>query len=167
MHHRNRARHVTAMIAALGIMVEPLATLRVLASSQTQPPSQTTTTTGKATASATPAAPTATPVDGGWPRLYDLPSGGSILVYQPQVASWDNQSHLVAFSVVSLRNKAGDKPALGTIKLEANTKVAVADRLVSFHDMKIAEANFQTLPKEQVREVVGVIVEAIPVDERV
>ena len=173
MRRRNRARRVTAMIAALGIMAQPLAAPGVFASSQTQPPSQTAPATGKTpptaktTASAAPVAPTTTPVDGGWPRLYDLPSGGSILVYQPQVASWENHSRLVAFSVVSLSTKAGVKPVLGTVKLEANTKVAVADRLVSFQDMGIAEANFQTLPKEQVREVVGVIVKAIPVDERV
>ena len=37
------------------------------------------------------AAAAAPPVDGGWPRMYDLPSGGSILVYQPQVASWENR----------------------------------------------------------------------------
>ena len=67
------------------------------------------------------AAPPA-PVDGGWPRLYDLPSGGTILVYQPQVASWEKQTHLVAFSAVSHRAKAGDKPAVGTIKLEADTQ---------------------------------------------
>ena len=73
----------------------------------------------------------------------------------------------MAFSAVSLRNKAGDKPALGTIKLEADTKVAVADRLVSFQKMKISEANFQTLPKEQVREIVEAIDKAIPDDERV
>ena len=59
------------------------------------------------------------PIDGGWPRIYDLPSGGTILVYQPQVASWDKQKQLVAFSAVSHRAKAGDKPAIGTIKLEA------------------------------------------------
>ena len=57
--------------------------------------------------------------------MYSLPSGGSILVYQPQIASWDKQTHLVAFSAVSYRAKAGDKPALGTIKLEADTKVAL------------------------------------------
>ena len=69
-------------------------------------------------AAAKPAAPASTvPIDGGWPRLYDLPSGGTILVYQPQVASWDRQAHLVAFSAVSQRAKAGDKPAIGTIKI--------------------------------------------------
>ncbi len=48
---------------------------------------------------------------------------------------------------------AAEKPAMGTIKLEADTKVALTDRLVSFQQMKITEANFQTLPKEQVREI--------------
>ncbi len=45
-------------------------------------------------------------------------------MYQPQVASWDKQAHLVAFSAVSHRAKGADKPAVGTIKLEADTKVA-------------------------------------------
>ena len=71
------------------------------------------------------AAAAAPPVDGGWPRTYSLPSEGSILVYQPQISSWDKQTHIVAFSAVSYRSKAGDKPALGTIKIEADTKVAV------------------------------------------
>ena len=41
------------------------------------------------------------------------------------------------------------------------------DRLVSFQQMKIVEANFQTLPKEQVREITAAIDKAIPDDERV
>ena len=74
-----------------------------------------------------------------------------MLVYQPQVASWENQKHLVAYSAVSQRAKAGDKPAIGTIKIEAETQVSLTERLVSFQKMKIVEANFQTLQKEQVR----------------
>ena len=58
-------------------------------------------------------------------------SGGSILLYQPQISSWDKQKHLVAFSAVSYRTKGAEKPAVGTIKFEADTKVAVAERLVS------------------------------------
>jgi hypothetical protein len=116
---------------------------------------------------AQPAAAEPAPPDGGWPRIYDLASGGSMLVYQPQTASWENQSKLVAFSAVSHRTKAADKPAVGTIKFEADTKVAVSERLVSFQDMKIVEANFQTLSKEQIQEVVSQIDKAIPQDERV
>ena len=74
---------------------------------------------------------------------------------------------MVAFSAVSYRSKAGEKPALGTVKFEADTKVAVSDRLVNFQAMKIAEANFQTLEKEQVREITAAIDQAIPDDDRV
>ena len=45
--------------------------------------------------------------------------------------------------------------------------VASTERLVSFQKMKIVEANFQTLPKEQVRESSTEIDKAIPDDERV
>jgi hypothetical protein len=120
-----------------------------------------------ATPQRTAAATAANPVDGGWPRVYSLGSGGSILMYQPQVASWEKQAHIVAFSAVSHRTKSGEKPSLGTLKLEANTKVALTERLVSFEPMKITEANFQTLSKEQVREMVALIDSKIPQDDRV
>ena len=115
---------------------------------------------------AAPAGTDARPVDGGWPRAYATPSGGRIIVYQPQVASWEGQRHLVAYSAVSYETKGATKPALGSIKIEANTKVAVSERLVSFSDFKITESSFPTLPKEQLREVVAEIDKAIPDDER-
>ena len=83
------------------------------------------------------------------------------------MASWDKQKHLVAYSAVSQRAKTGEKPAIGTIKIEAETEVSVPERLVSFQRMKIVEANFQTLQKEQIREITTEIEKAIPVDERV
>ena len=123
---------------------------------------------GKAAAGPAPvAAPTPAPPDGGWPRGYTTPSGGKIIVYQPQVASWDQQRHVVAYAAVSYEAKGAPKPALGSIKLEADTKVSVSERLVSFHDLKITESNFPTLPKEQLREVVGEIEKAIPDEDRV
>ena len=96
-----------------------------------------------------------TAVDGGWPRVYDLPSGGSILLYQPQIATWDKQTHMVAFSAVSLRANGAEKPVLGSIKLEADTQVALDERLVNFQKLQITEANFKELAKERVAEIVG------------
>ena len=75
-----------------------------------------------------------------------------------------NQKQLVAFSAVSYRDKGASKPAVGTMRLEADTSVAVDDRLVQFKKLRITEANFQTLDKEQVREVVATIEKAIPAD---
>ena len=84
-----------------------------------------------------------------------------------QIASWAKQADMVAFSAVSYRSKAGEKPALGTIQLESKTKVSLEDRLVSFTPMKIVEASFQTLQKEQIREIVAEVDKAIPDDDRV
>src|SRR5262245_12597029 len=106
---------------------------------------------GTPTASpAPPPAPKASPppVDGGWPRTYPAPDGGRITVYQPQVANWDDQRHMVAYAAVSVEAKGADKPALGSIKLEADTKVSTAERLVNFKDIKITESNFPSLEKE-------------------
>ena len=96
-----------------------------------------------------------------------MKSGGDFLVYQPQIASWDNQKMMVAYSAVSYRAKPSDQPKLGTVKLEANTKVSVTERLVSFQDMKITEVNFQDLDKNLMGEIATGLDAAIGPDERV
>src|SRR5436190_22988475 len=55
-----------------------------------------------APAGAKPAAAAAPkPIDGGWPRVQTLPGGATTLIYQPQIASWEKQAHVVAYSAVS------------------------------------------------------------------
>src|SRR5262249_26995911 len=105
--------------------------------------------------------------DGGWPRVYTGPSGAGVLLYQPQIASWTDQKHMIAFMAVSYTPKGAPKPALGTIKVEATTSVAVSERLVSFSDFRVTESNFQTLEGDQKKSVLADIQSAIPTDERV
>ena len=167
-----RYRPAVAALAAATLIVNPTLTLVMAASpSQTAPAAAAKPAAAKpAAAPATAAKPAAAtpPVDGGWPRSYTLPSGASILLYQPQIASWEKQAHLVAFSAVSYRTSAAEtKPALGTIKLEADTKVALDDRLVKFDKLKISEASFGTLDKDKVREITDQVVKGFPDDERV
>ena len=173
-----RPSRLAALVAVLSLMVEPLAPLIWAAGAdqaatkpaapQTQPAAQKPATpAAKPAASAAAAPATPPPVDGGWPRLYDLKSGATYLVYQPQIASWDQQKTMVAFSGVDYRANKTAKSQIGTIKLEATTKVSVADRLVSFDNMKILEANFQGLDKDRLREMVTEIDAAIPNDTRV
>ena len=57
-----------------------------------------------------------TPPDGGWPRLIQAPSGATMVLYQPQVMSWEGQRKLVAMCAVSYTPKgtpvgAGRRPA--------------------------------------------------------
>ena len=182
---KHQRRHAAAAVcAALSLLVQPLTPLLAgqAPASQTAkpaaPPAQPTAKPAAAPAGSKPAAPAAAaaPVDGSWPRFYDA-GGASVLLYQPQISSWENQKHLVAFSAVSVRQNAApqsstpatgsEKPAVGTVKLEADTKVSVSDRLVSMQNIKISEANFQTLSKDQIQNIVGAIDKALPDDDKV
>ena len=161
MKSANPSRSGVALLAALTLLIHPAVPL-VAADGAKPGGSRSRRPRRRARRS-----PSNTAVDGGWPRVYDLPSGGTILMYQPQIATWDKQTHMVAFSAVSLRANGAEKPVLGSIKLEADTKVALDERLVNFQNLKIAEANFKELAKERVAEVVAQITKAIPPEERV
>jgi hypothetical protein len=153
-----------ALAPATPLMAEPQAAASPKPAPAVGPPAPKATPVPKPAAAAA-AAPTQ--VDGGWPRAYQTPSGGKIVVYQPQVATWDSQKHMVAYAAVSYEAKGATKPALGSLKLEADTKVSTSERLVSFKDLRISESNFPTLPKEQTREVVAEIDKGIPDNERI
>ncbi|HSF23953.1 MAG TPA: hypothetical protein VLE20_06985 [Blastocatellia bacterium] len=103
-----------------------------------------------------------------WPRSYNAPSGAGIVIYQPQAASWEDQKRLVAYAAVSYLS-AGEakKPALGTIRIESNTTVSLEERLVKFSVLKITEASFQSLSKEQIREIVAELEKTIPDEDRI
>lgn len=107
------------------------------------------------------------PQDRGWPRGYSLPSEAQIVIFEPQFASWEKQTHAVAFAAVSYVAKGEKKPALGTIKIETDTQVALEQRLVKFSTLKITETNFPTLAREQVREIVTEIEKNIPDEDRI
>ena len=108
-----------------------------------------------------------TAADRGWPRAYSLPSEAQLVLYQPQIASWQDQKQLVAYTAVSYVAKGEQKPALGTIRLETETETSVPDRLVKFSKIKIAETNFPTLSKEQTQEIVTEVEKNIPEADRV
>src|SRR4051795_12335246 len=178
MKQITRTRLAGVVVSGVSLILQPLAAIVVAGAVQAQPAAKPAATAAKPAAQApakttTPAtakpASGSTPgaIDGGWPRAYDLASGGSILVYQPQISSWDSQKHLVAFSAVSHRTTGAEKPALGTVKLEAETTVSVSDRLVRLQNLKITDANFSTLSKDQVREITTQIDKAIPDGDRV
>jgi len=156
-----------ALVTALSLVVSPAAPVLgaqapASAASGKQAPASAT-----SPAPATSPASARAPVDGGWPRAGQTPSGGRIIVYQPQIAEWADERRMTAYGAVSYTAPGAQKAALGSLKIEAKTKVAMSERLVSFSDMAITESNFPDLPKDQVREVVGQIVKALPAEERV
>src|SRR5262245_25303195 len=96
-----------------------------------------------------PSPTTVEATDGGWPRDFVTASGGMLRIFQPQVASWDGQKRIVMYAGVSYIASGAPKPALGTIKVEADTSVAVPERLVNFTDFRMTESNFPGLPNDQ------------------
>src|SRR5438045_49202 len=98
--HRPRVRAVVAAVTAAGLFVSPVASLLSAA-----PP-------------ATPAPTAARDADGGWPRDYVTAGGAALRIFQPQVATWDGQKQMVAYSAVSYSAAGASKPVLGTIKIE-------------------------------------------------
>jgi hypothetical protein len=106
-------------------------------------------------------------VDGGWPKSYKTASGASLIVYQPQVASWVNQKHAVFYAAVSYTPLGAAKPAIGTVKVESDTSVSVGERLVNFSTFQITESNFPTLDRDQNRTLLEEIPASVPMNERV
>src|SRR5262245_62782286 len=112
-----RLTQVAALIAIFCVLH---ASSAPTASTQSAPPKAPPQVPAPAAASK-PAAPAPAPrdLDGGWPRDYASQSGGAVRLFQPQVSSWDGQKRMVAFAAVSYAAKGATKPALGTVKVEA------------------------------------------------
>jgi len=115
------------------------------------------------------AAPSATEelIDGGWPRTYTTASGAALVIYQPQVSSWQSQKLMTAYAAVSYTSQGASTAALGTLQIEADTSVSVTERLVDFSKYRVLEANFPSLPKDQLQKVVAEVTTSVPPRERV
>jgi hypothetical protein len=114
-----------------------------------------------AAAKPAPAAP-----DGAWPRTY-LNNAGTVVMYQPQISSWDGQKVLELYAAVSFKPAGKDKAMLGTIVAQAETRVSVEERLVDFSKFHITQSNFPGATKEETAAAVAAIAASIPEQERV
>jgi hypothetical protein len=121
----------------------------------------------QATPSPTTAAAAPTAIDGGWPRAYVSRAGAQIVIYQPQVASWDGRRQMVAYAAVAYQPANAAKPTLGTIAVEAATTVSLEERLVKFSPLQISQASFGTLSRDQLRDLIAEIDASIPEDDRI
>ena len=149
-HARNRPG--VAMLTIVSLLASPTAPL----------------VAAQAPAAARPAAAAVPPTElEDWPRAYMTASGATLTIYQPQVASWADQKHAVLYAAVSHTAKGAKTPAIGTIKVESDTSVALDERLVSFSEFKITESSFPTLQRDQLRSLVAEIEASVPLEERV
>jgi len=88
------------------------------------------------------------------------PLGSSVILYQPQIASWDEHEEMILYAAVAYTPKNG-KRVLGTIRAATNTKVSVTERLVDYSSLRITDVNFPSLDKSAVLEITKEISPAI------
>ncbi len=105
---------------------------------------------------------TTPPPDGGWPRAIQTATGGMIILYQPQVLSWEGQRRMVAMQAVSYTPQGAKSPALGSIRLESPTSTSIEERMVNFQKVEVTSTRFPSLQKEQTREVLDEIRKSLP-----
>ncbi|HEV8502411.1 MAG TPA: carbohydrate-binding family V/XII [Casimicrobiaceae bacterium] len=79
-----------------------------------------------------------------WPRSITL-SNAAVLVYQPQVTSWDG--HRIEFrSALAIKPAGAKEETFGVIFATARTEVDKVDRTVVFEDLQVSKSEFPTLP---------------------
>ena len=116
--------------------------------------------------SAAAAAPA--PHDGGWPRAYTTSSGAALVLYQPQVASWTDQKHMVAsrrgLVHPERRGQAGARHDQGRVQYQRRARrtprqlLRVEDRRAELPD---------AVPREQLKTLVDEIGTSVPLEGRV
>ena len=117
-------------------------------------------------ATAKPAATSATAAAPGWPRVY-ADQAGQLVIYEPQISEWRDQKNLTLHAAVAYTPAGATKPLLGTIIADADTRVAVDQRLVSFSTFTITQSHFATASKEQTAAIVAAVKSNLSDHERV
>jgi len=74
---------------------------------------------------------------------------------------------MVAYAAVGYQAAGATKPTIGTVRIDSDTSVAMDVRLVKFTRIRVAETNFPSLPREQVRDIAETLGNGIPEEERV
>jgi hypothetical protein len=80
-----------------------------------------------------------------WPRELKFDDGTVIVVFQPQVVSWENHRRLTAWVAISAKLMRSEKAELGALRVEVDTSVDVDARMVSFANLKITKVSFPGL----------------------
>jgi hypothetical protein len=81
-----------------------------------------------------------------WPREVKV-SNATLLVYQPQVESWEGNT-LKFRSAVAVRPTGGEDETFGVIWTAVRTQVDKVSRIVALQDFTITKSNFPTLPDQ-------------------
>jgi hypothetical protein len=107
-------------------------------------------------------APPASPVrDAGWPREYKNEKG-RLVVYQPQIDSWENYRKLKARAAVALTPSGEAKPVYGVLYVRAETQADVDHRTVLIGKINIEEARFPSAAPNRTADLTALVRQLVP-----
>jgi hypothetical protein len=87
-----------------------------------------------------------------WPHTVEQ-GGASVTIYPPQVLSWPEQKRISVRAAVAITPKGADRPFLGTIELDGDTDVDMANRDVAVSHLALTGSHFPTLDTNRAAEV--------------
>ena len=101
--------------------------------------------------------------DRGWPRLFEA-DGHEVIVYQPQVDDWTGFDRITFRSAISVGPKGGQGKVFGILRMSADTKVSVEDRLVVLTSRKLEEVTFPEVQPAEAQRLEKIVAAATPPD---
>ncbi len=104
---------------------------------------------------------------GEWPREYTYDDGSKLVLYQPQVKSWEAYEHLEMLIALAFSENASESPSVGAFELEADTDTDMVNREVKASNFKITKGNFPSLDKEKSEKLMTRLKEIIPKNETI
>ena len=108
------------------------------------------------------------PIDGGWPRSYTTNSGAALVIYQPQIATWDKQKLMTAYAAASYTPPGAAEAGARHVPDRGRHRACRWPSGSSASRSTVSlEANFSTLDKDQLRTVVAEVTTSVPPKERV
>jgi len=102
-----------------------------------------------------PAAQLPAPGDTRWPQRRES-NGHSVLLYQPQVDSWENHARISFRAAIAVRPSGQKDYVYGVMHVEADTKTDVDARTVLATNTK-RELRFPTVPEEEAARLIGIV----------
>lgn len=110
---------------------------------------------------AQPAPPENDAEDRGWPRLFEA-EGHEVRVYAPQIDDWANFDRITFRAALSIAPKGSDIRVFGIMRVSADTKVSVEDRLVVLTGRKLEELTFSGVEPAEAERLKGIVLAATP-----
>ena len=80
-----------------------------------------------------------------WPREYPGDNGAKLVLYQPQIESWDDQSRVGARLALAYSSSESAPPVFGAFEIAADTEVDLDTRKVRIMRFEILKASFPSL----------------------